>query len=313
MKVLFRLGFAIGLALLLCSAGVSAQTPTRRIKATAMFDEYGSIGGCDHSARLDNLAIAVQNDPNLEGYVVYYGPEGASELTLGIISNYLINSRGIAEESFKTIYAGPNSDPSEPRVQLWLVPQGAPAPELVRYENKVETFNGMFEEHEGWDGIYLDGEDGGTGPPVPGVTFPTFVDMLKNRKDTLAYIVAFSGTEAAPGAWRRVAQQESEQLLSEGVAADRLRTVYGGSDKKSKETKIQLWILPESAPPPVADAGPEPPPNKTIQIGSHGDYELGDGRMERWAFEVLLSAFHANKDMRVCIIVRVQQDEEPDE
>jgi hypothetical protein len=313
-KVFFRLaGFAFGFALLLCSASVSAQTPTKRIEATVMFDEYGTIGGCDHSARLDNLAIAVQHDPNLESYVVYYGPESASELTLGIISDYLVNSRGIAEDRFKTVYAGPNSDPREPRIQLWLAPQGAPAPELVRYENKAETFNGMFEEHQGWDEIYLEGGEGGTGPPVPGVSLATFVDMLKNRKDTLAYIVAFSGTEAAPGAWRRVAQEESEHIQSKGVAADRLRTIYGGSDKKSKETKIQLWILPENAPSPVADAGPEPPPNKTILIGSKGDYELGNERIERWAFEVLLGAFRASKELRVCIIVRQQQAEEAEQ
>ncbi len=155
-----------------------------------MFDEYGRIGGCDHSARLDNLAIQLQNDSNLEGYLVYYGPESASEITLDIIKDYLINSRGVDEQRWKTIYAGLNNDLTEPRIQLWLAPRGAPPPELVKYESKVETFSGLFVEREGWDGIYL-GEGEGTGPPVPDVSVPTFIDMLKARKDAVAYIVAF--------------------------------------------------------------------------------------------------------------------------
>jgi hypothetical protein len=318
-KIRYKIAvFAVGLTLLLCAAVISAQETPKPVDAPAMFDEYGRIGGCDHSARLDNLAISLQNDPNLKSYIVYYGPESISAPTLDIIKDYLVNSRGVAEDRFETVYAGPNSDLSEPRIQLWLAPSGAPAPELPRYESKIETFSGLFDDYAGWDGIYLEGdEDAGTGPPVPDVSFATFVDMVKNRKDTMAYLVAYSGTEVAPEAWRRVAQKELSRLQAQGVTPDRVRTIYGGRDKDSKETKIQLWILPADAPPPVADAGPEPPPQKNIYISTYGDYELGDKRGERWAFEVLLGSLRANSDLRVCIIVRFEEEktaiEEPAE
>ena len=256
-----------------------------------MFDEYGRVGGCDHSARLDNLAIMLQNDPNLEGYLVYYGPESISKVTLEIIQDYLVNGRGIGEERFKTIYAGPNSDPSEPRIQLWLAPAGAAPPELARYESKLETFTGLFFEHERWDGIYL-GEGEGTGPPIPDVTLPSFIDMLNQRKDSVAYLVAFNGAEAAPGAWRRVAQMESEDIEGRGVEASRVKIIYGGT---AKDTKVQFWILPESAPAPVADAGAERLPEKTIQVSNFGDYELAIERGERWAFKVLLDGLQCER------------------
>lgn len=307
MKILVRLAsFAVGLSLFLCSTGLRAQVLPKAPDKATMWDEYGLIGGCDHSARLDNVAIMVQNNPRLEGYLVYYGPESASEPTFGQIKNYLVNSRGLSEERWKTIYAGPNSDPREPRIQLWLAPQGAPPPELVKYESKVETFNGLFVEQKRWESIYF-GEGELTGPPVPGVAVPTFIDMLKQQKGTLAYLVTFSGTESAPGSWRRVARQESEELQANGITSDRIKTIYGGIDKKSNETRVQFWILPENEPPPVADAGPELAPTNTRQIGTFGDYELGDERGERLAFNVLLDGLRLSDDLRVCIIVRLEQ------
>ena len=307
--------FAVGFTLLLCAAGVSAQETPKPIDAPVMFDEYGRIGGCDHSARLDNLAVSLQNDPNLQSYLVYYGPESVSKHTLGIITDYLVNTRGLAEDRVKTIYAGPNSDPSEPRIQLWLAPPGAPVPELTRYEDNLDSLSGLFDEYRAWDGVYSDGDEVGelTGPPIPAVASATFAYMLNTRKDTVAYLVAFTGTHAAPGAWRRLAQREAERLQSNGVAADRVRIIYGGVDKGSEETKIQRWILPADAPPPMVDAGPEPPPATTIEVGTYGDYGyggLGDAAFERGAFKIVLGALRENRDVRVCIIVRVQQAEE---
>jgi hypothetical protein len=304
-KVLSRFaGPAVLLLVFACSLAVSAQTTPKAIEAATLWDEYGTIGGCDHSARLENLTTALQNNLELEGYLVYYGPESASDLTLGIIKDYLTNSRGLGEERYKTIYAGPNSDPREPRIQLWLAPRGSAPPELPRYASRIETFTGLFSEDVSWDGVYL-GEGEGTGPPVPGVSFPTFVDMLKNRQDTVAYIVAFNGDDAAPGAWRRVGQMESERIEKHGVAASRLKLIFGGADK---ETKVQLWILPADAPAPVADAGPERLPQKTIQVSDFGDYELGDERGERWAFKVLLDGLRTNDKLRACIIVRMENE-----
>lgn len=306
--LLARSGLLAALTLTLCAAVVRAQESPRHLDSAVMFDEYGRIGGCDHSARLDNWAIQLQNDSNLEGSIVYYGPESASNLTLDIIKDYLVNSRGIAEERFKTVYAGPNSDPAEPRVQLWLAPRGALAPELVRYEKKVETFDGLFSERQRWDGLPSEGE--GTGPPVPDVTIPSFIDMLKKQPETVAYLVSFNGADAAPGAWRRVAQLESERFEHLGLEANRIKTIYGGS---AKETKIQFWILPKTAPPPLINSGAEPLPEKTIQIGTFSDYSLAEEYGERYAFKGFLDVLRSSENLRAFIIVRLESDEPEEE
>ena len=82
-----------------------------------MFDEYGSIGGCDHSARLDNFAIMLQNNATIEGQIIYYGHELAGQRTLEGIKDYLVNSRGIDEDRFHITYGGINDDLKEPRIQ----------------------------------------------------------------------------------------------------------------------------------------------------------------------------------------------------
>ncbi|MDQ2937677.1 MAG: hypothetical protein M3R67_09220, partial [Acidobacteriota bacterium] len=197
-----------------------------------------------------------------------------------------------------------NSDPREPRIQLWLAPRGTPPPELTKYENKTDNFSGLFDQHEKWDSIAYG--EGGTGPPIPDVSLPSFIDILKKQQDSVAYVVSFNGSDAAPGAWRRVAQLESEEFASGGVEPSRVKIIYGGPDK---ETKIQLWILPKTAPPPVMDAGPEPLPEKTIQIGSFSDYDVAEERGERWAFKGFVDVLRSKDDLRACIIVRLESDD----
>ncbi len=186
------------------------------------FDEYGRIGGCDHSARLDNFAIQIQNLPTADGYVVAYGPEGegkgevssAVQATLDIIADYLLNSRGISKDRIKTIYAGRNTVLSEPKIELWIAPRGALPPEPQKHETNIETFKGLFADHGAWDGVISFLEDGGTGPPVASVVDAGFADMLKQQKSSVAYIVGYDGEDSTPGAWRRVAERKLEGLKS---------------------------------------------------------------------------------------------------
>ncbi len=272
-----------------------------------MFDEYGLVGGCDHSARLDNFTIGLQSHPSIEGYLVYYGPQKTGELTLSYIEDYLVNSRGILPGTLKRIYAGPNSDPGEPRIQLWLGPTGGMPPEPVKYESKGETFTGFFAEEERWDGVYALVGEGGTGPPVPGVTFDVFAEMLKRRKDAVGYIVAFNGTESAPGAWRRVADKDLKELKSDGLTSDQIKIVYGGTRTK-EGAAVQLWIVPKGAPAPIPDAGPETPA-KAIQLSDMGTYELTEESVQREALEMFLDALQTSDQLKVCFVVRIDKEE----
>src|SRR3712207_9278478 len=59
-----------------------AATPGRPLVARKI-DEFGRVGGCDHSARLDNFAIELQNAPGSVGHVIAYGVGGESSGAAG--------------------------------------------------------------------------------------------------------------------------------------------------------------------------------------------------------------------------------------
>lgn len=273
-----------------------------------MFDEYGQIGGCDHSARLDNFAIALQNDPTVTGFVMIYGPEGENWGTgkgqFAIINDYLVNSRGLAGERIRFIYGGRNEDLTQPKIQLWLAPPDAEPPEPQRYETTIRTFSGKFIEYEAWDVSSVEYFAEGEGsPPVGGVTLSSFADMLSQQTKATAYVVAYNGAEAVPGAWRRVAQRDVDRLRELGVEPDRVKLIYGG---RSKKTNVQLWILPKTARPPVSDAGPEAPPEKAVQMETFSDYQLGSDENQQHALNDLLGVLRLNENLRVCLIVRLE-------
>ena len=287
---------------------VFAQETANTEEASARkFDEYGRVGGCDHTARLDNFAIQLQSAPTSEGYVIYYGPEdngsGARKVVLEIIQDYLVNSRGLLPNRIKTVYGGRNNVLTEPKIELWIAPQTAPPPEPQTYKTNIEAFKGLFAEHEAWDEVPITSRWGeeGTGPPVGNVTEAAFADMLRQQGQAMPYIVGYNGPDAVPGAWRRVAQREIEDLKRHGVEPGRFKIIYGGD---SKNTKVQLWILPADAQPPVKDAGPELPSQRILEIGTFGDYELGDAEDQRAVLNRLVEVLRESPTLRACLIFR---------
>ncbi len=94
--------------------------------------EYDECNGCtfdDQKARLDNLAIELQNDPSTRGYIIAYGgrtsPIGQVEKLMSRARDYLVTQRGIDASRLVVVNGGFREDDS---VELWLVPSGAAAP-----------------------------------------------------------------------------------------------------------------------------------------------------------------------------------------
>ena len=92
-------------------------------------DEFGDIRMGDTKARLDNLAIALQNDPTLQVHVVVYGgrsgPRDQALRRAAVIKGYLLNERGLEPERVITIDGGYRDELSG---ELWLSPRGTGAP-----------------------------------------------------------------------------------------------------------------------------------------------------------------------------------------
>lgn len=81
-------------------------------------DEFGKISYLDETARLDPLAIQLQESPELEGHIIAYGKRAEATKRLARMRNYLIKKRKIAPQRIKTKYGGEGDF----TVQLHVIP-----------------------------------------------------------------------------------------------------------------------------------------------------------------------------------------------
>ena len=300
-RVALILGIFVAAAFVLCgSHAVSAQ---KRAKAIARkLDEFGSVSHCDVTARLDNLAIELQNTPSARGHIISYAPPGMGERLLELVKGYLVESRGLKPSRITTTYGGRNSDLTQPRIELWIVPKNAPLPEPENHTTDVETFKGLLLDQEIGDdfGVQYEAE---MGPGIGGTARPSFADILHQQKNAIGYIVVYSGETATPGAWRHLAQDEIEYLKPFNVEASRLKVIFGGHQKV---TKVQLWISPKDEPPPVRDAGPEFPLAKTVKAGDFYISGLYDKQNQANFFKRLADVLRTEKTARAFLVVRLE-------
>jgi len=109
---------------------VSMVAPEQKKSIVAR--EYDECDNCtfdDQKARLDNLAVELQNDPSTKGYVIAYGgrmsPIGQVERLMSRAREYLTQQRGIDNSRLVIVNGGFREEDS---VELWIVPSGAAPP-----------------------------------------------------------------------------------------------------------------------------------------------------------------------------------------
>ena len=101
----------------------------KKVLVAREFDECDSCTFDDQKARLDNLAVELQNDPSVHAHIIAYGgrrsPIGQVEKLMSRAREYLVNERGIDGSRIVVVNGGFREGDS---VELWLVPAGATAP-----------------------------------------------------------------------------------------------------------------------------------------------------------------------------------------
>jgi hypothetical protein len=97
--------------------------------------EFDECKGCtfdDQKARLDNLVVALQNDPSARAYILAYGgrmsPIGQVEKLMSRARDYLVTQRGIDASRLVVVNGGFREEDS---VELWIVPSGAAPPQAT--------------------------------------------------------------------------------------------------------------------------------------------------------------------------------------
>jgi hypothetical protein len=102
----------------------------KRVVVGREFDTCCSCSNDDLKARLDNLAVELQNDPSTTTYIFAYGgrtsPSGQAGRLLARTRDYLINDRGIDASRIIQVNGGFRE---EDCVEVWIVPRGATAPQ----------------------------------------------------------------------------------------------------------------------------------------------------------------------------------------
>jgi hypothetical protein len=103
--------------------------PERKVIVAREFDECDNCTFDDQKARLDNLAVELQNDPSTKAYIIAYGgrysPIAQVEMLMKRSRDYIVEQRGIDASRLVVVNGGFREEDS---VELWIVPAGAAAP-----------------------------------------------------------------------------------------------------------------------------------------------------------------------------------------
>lgn len=111
-------------------ASTFVRPPERHENPSRQFDVCCSCSFDDQKARLDNLAVDLQNDPSTATYVIAYGGRtsriGQADLLGTRARDYLVTQRGIDQSRITVINGGFRE---EDCVELWIIPRGATPPQ----------------------------------------------------------------------------------------------------------------------------------------------------------------------------------------
>lgn len=110
------------------TASASGDTPPP-LMCYSPFDTFGALDAEDEAARLDNFAVALENDPKATGYFIFYGGRrgrrGEALAGLHRAQLYLVNKRGVDAGRIVGVEGGYREVLT---FQLFLVPPGVAPP-----------------------------------------------------------------------------------------------------------------------------------------------------------------------------------------
>jgi len=111
-------------------ASTNVPPPPKRTIVGREFDTCCSCSYDDQKARLDNLAVELQNDPTTTTYIFAYGGRtsaiGKADSLLARARDYMVSQRGIDASRIVLVNGGFRE---EDCTEMWVVPRGATTPQ----------------------------------------------------------------------------------------------------------------------------------------------------------------------------------------
>jgi hypothetical protein len=238
------------------------------------FDEFGDIMYSELIARLDNLAVQLQNEPGTRGFLIVYRTRrdlpGLSNRYAQRMKAYLVKQRGIGKESVVTVDGGVASCLTQ---ELWIVPPGtAPKPRSDAYSRVFVdrdsarlfdkfSFYSPLDENEAGGYIYLEDE----------ANLEAFAEALRSEPRARAHVIvygqhyiergtadyangrskAYTHPHVDPPAIAQKMRRNIKSVLTKTyrIAPSRISIVDGGY---RKERLVELWIVPPGEAAPIA-------------------------------------------------------------
>lgn len=272
-------------------------------------DEYGKIGHCDMTARLDNLAVALQNEPGAKAFLIAFDPQVKkyefAEGNLRVARHYLVHARGIESGRVVTIHGG-QREMKDGLIELWIVPENAVPPVVPPATDKYAdaNFSGKFDVYSTDEQIYMYVVE--MGYSSEDIARTEFAEKLKQQPETVGYLVIRAAKDGAPGAWRRIGRRD-EQILEKhyGVETGRLKTIDGGQSE-GDYARVELWILPKSEPPPAGmTENTERKLDAAFRLNTFDTYgSEEDEEATRWMLENLAELLRENPRASAYLVAR---------
>jgi hypothetical protein len=216
------------LVLLVCVSGFSQTVAGAAVK----FDEFGDILASDLIARLDNLAVQLQNAPNTKAFLVVYRTgrdlPGLSNRYAHRMEGYLVATRGMDPKRIVTVDGGEAACLTQ---EIWIVPPGTtPKPREDAYTRSYQPAVYKFDEH------YLgEREDLYYWRDSPNDLLEGFALELQKHPKSIGYLIAY---RARPSRTRTHGVRDF-LLKNYGIKPERIRLVDGGYRERPT---MELWI-----------------------------------------------------------------------
>jgi hypothetical protein len=237
------------LAHLLCTLALALQlsplAQTNLKPSARKVDEFPDIQASDLIARLDNLAIELQNEPDAKCFLVVYRSRrdlpGLSNRYAHRMKSYLVSSRGITADRIVTVDGGVASCLSQ---ELWIVPKGAaPQPRADAYSDSYQPSAYKFDEH--YYSLPNDPADNSYWAVPPDYLFgylEAFAQALQRDTGSSGYLIAYKavGRDGPRVAQGMLSKERNFLIKTFGIKPSRIRTIDGGY---REWRTMELWIV----------------------------------------------------------------------